>query len=97
MPGRVAHGVGDDLIARSADVCLKERRKLLLVTREMPLSRIHLQNMLLVTEAGGMICPASPHFYHQPANLQSIADTVVDRLLDHLGVEVMTHRWKEEA
>ena len=93
--GRIAHGISEDLIARSADVALKERRKLILVTREMPLSLIHLRNMVTVTEAGALVCHASPHFYHRPQSVDEVVDTVVDRVLDHLGVENATQRWKE--
>lgn len=93
--GRVAHGLSDDLISRAADVTLKERRKLILVTREMPLSLIHLKNMVAVTEAGAQVFHACPHFYHRPQTVEEVVDTVVDRVLDHLGVEFSTRRWKE--
>ncbi len=91
---RVANGFADSLITRAADVTLKERRKLLLVTRELPLSLIHLKNMTLATEAGATVFHACPHFYNRPQTPEQIADTVVDRLLDHLGVETQTARWK---
>ena len=91
--GRIAHGTSDDLICRAADVTLKERRKLLLVTREMPLSLIHLQNMVAVTEAGALVMHASPHFYHRPQSVEDVLDTVVDRVLDQLDVEHQTQRW----
>ena len=93
---RIAAGFSDGLIGRAADVCLKERRKLILVTREMPLSLVHLKNMVAATEAGAIVCHASPHFYHRPETLDAIADTVVDRVLDQLGVESNTKRWTEE-
>ena len=93
--GRIAHGLSDDLISRAADVTLKERRKLILVTREMPLSLLHLKNMVSVTEAGALIFHACPHFYHRPQSVEDVVDTVVDRVLDHLGVEIETRRWKE--
>lgn len=93
--GRIAHGTSDDLICRAADVCLKERRKLILVAREMPLSLIHLRNMQLVTEAGAVVFPACPHFYHEPKTVEEVVDTVVDRVLDHLNVDVQTRRWRE--
>jgi 4-hydroxy-3-polyprenylbenzoate decarboxylase len=73
---------------------LKERRKLLLVTREMPLSLVHLRNMVTVTEAGATVFHACPHFYHQPQSVEEVVDTVVDRLLDHLGVPHAAKRWK---
>jgi 4-hydroxy-3-polyprenylbenzoate decarboxylase len=95
--GRIAHGTSEDLIARTADVTLKERRKLLLVTREMPLSLIHLRNMTMVTEAGATVFHACPHFYHRPQTTEEVVDTVVDRVLDHLGVDVGTKRWKDET
>ena len=92
---RVANGFADSLIARAADVTLKERRKLILVTREMPLSLIHLKNMTAATEAGAQIFHACPHFYHRPQTVEEVVDTVVDRVLDHLNVENPTQRWKE--
>lgn len=92
---RVANGFADSLITRAADVCLKERRKLLLVTRELPLSLVHLRNMTLATEAGALVFHACPHFYNRPQTVEALADTVVDRVLDHLGVETRTARWKE--
>ena len=95
--GRIAHGVSDDLIARAADVCLKERRKLILVAREMPLSLIHLENMAAVTRAGALVMPACPHFYHAPATVEEVVDTVVDRILDQLDVDIETRRWQSES
>lgn len=92
---RVAQGTADSLITRAADVCLKERRKLLVVTRELPLSLIHLRNMTQLTEAGATVFHACPHFYNRPQTVEELADTVVDRILDHLGVDVQTARWKE--
>jgi 4-hydroxy-3-polyprenylbenzoate decarboxylase len=92
---RIAHGMADNLITRAADATLKERRKLILVTREMPLSLIHLKNMTAATEAGAIVCHACPHFYHRPQTVEEVLDTVVDRVLDHLGVPVETKRWKE--
>ena len=94
---RIAHGFSDGLVTRAADVCLKERRKLVLVTREMPLSLVHLKNMCAATEAGALVCHASPHFYHRPQTLDEIADTVVDRVLDYLEVENETRRWKDSS
>lgn len=95
--GRIAHGLSDDLILRSADVMLKERRRLILVPRETPLNLIHLRNLELLLLAGATILPANPSFYSRPSSLTELADTVVARVLDHLGV---THhllpRWKEE-
>ena len=91
--GRIAHGTSEDLICRAADVTIKERRKLILVTREMPLSLIHLKNMVSVTEAGALVMHASPHFYHRPQSVDDVLDTVVDRVLDQLGVVHETKRW----
>jgi flavin prenyltransferase len=93
--GRIANGISDDLISRAADVMLKERRKLILVPRETPLSLIHINNMKTVTEAGAIICPASPSFYSKPATIEELIDTVVNRVLDLAGFEVDGYRWKE--
>ena len=94
--GRIAHGVSESLILRAADVFLKERRKLILVPRETPWNLIHARNALAVMEAGAILLPASPSFYTRPANLIELADTVVWRILDQLGVNVPdARRWKE--
>jgi 4-hydroxy-3-polyprenylbenzoate decarboxylase len=94
---RIAHGVGDDLISRAADVALKERRKLVLVVRETPLSQIHLENMSTVTRAGAVVLPAAPSFYFRPTTVEALADTVVARVLDQLGVaHSLQARWGEE-
>ena len=85
--GRIAHGVADSLLTRAADVMLKERRTLILVPRETPLSAIHLENLLALTRAGAIVLPACPSFYGNPASLGDAVDTVVARVLDHLGVE----------
>lgn len=92
---RIASGISNDLITRSADVILKERRKLILMTRDTPLSLIHINNMKTVTEAGGIICPASPSFYSKPKNIEAVAATVVDRVIDLIGVESESFRWGE--
>ncbi|MDD3932393.1 MAG: UbiX family flavin prenyltransferase [Methanoculleus sp.] len=90
----VSNGLADNLIARAADVCLKERRPLLLLLREMPLSRIHLKNMLTADEAGATVMVASPPFYQHPKTIDDLVDMVVARVLDHLGVEhCLGSRW----
>ena len=85
--GKIAGGISDDLIARAADVMLKEKRGLILVPREMPFSAIHLENMLKLSHAGAVIMPPNPGFYHHPQSVQEMVDFVVARILDHLGVE----------
>jgi len=91
--GRIASGVSSDLLTRAADVILKERRKLILVPRETPFSLIHLNNMKLLTEAGAIICPASPSFYSKPATIETLAMTVVDRVLALAGFELESFNW----
>lgn len=94
--GRIANGTSDDLITRAADVMLKERRKLILVTRDMPLNLIHIRNMETITLAGGIICPACPSFYHKPKTIEEVARTVVDRVIDLVGLVQDTYRWGEK-
>jgi flavin prenyltransferase len=84
---RIATGASTNLIERAADVCLKERRKLIVVPRETPLSSIHLENMLKLTHAGAIVLPASPGFYSERDSVDRLVDFVVARILDHLGVE----------
>jgi 4-hydroxy-3-polyprenylbenzoate decarboxylase len=91
--GRIASGVSDDLVTRGADVMLKERRKLILVVRDTPYNLIHINNMKLVTEAGGIICPATPSFYSLPQSFEELAATVVDRALELAGFELKSFRW----
>lgn len=91
--GRIAAGVSDDLVTRAADVILKERRRLILVPRDTPLSLIHLRNMVTITEAGGIIAPACPSFYSKPADFEALAATVTDRVLDLAGLDLATFRW----
>ncbi len=93
--GRIASGVSNDLMTRSADVMLKERRKLVLVARETPLSLIHINNMKTVTKAGGIICPATPSFYSHPKTMEDLAQTVTNRALSLVGVEVKGYKWGE--
>lgn len=91
--GRIASGTSDDLISRAADVMLKERKKLILVTREAPLNLIHIENMKMVTLAGGIIYPASPSFYSKPSNKEELELTLVNRLLDIMGFDSEINRW----
>lgn len=91
--GRIASGISNDLITRSADVILKERRKLICVVRETPYSLIHIRNMETVALAGGIICPATPSFYSKPKTVEEVAGTVVDRVLDLAGFSIKTFRW----
>jgi len=83
--GRIAAGTSDNLLVRSADVCLKERRALVVVPREMPYNLIHLENMERVTRAGAVVIPASPQFYSRPTSIEELVDTVVAKVLKHLG------------
>lgn len=93
---RIAGGFSSDLLTRAADVMLKERRKLVIVPRETPYNLIHLENMTRLTQAGAIICPATPSFYHNPQTLEQIADTVVERVLDLAGYPAKkTKRWQE--
>jgi 4-hydroxy-3-polyprenylbenzoate decarboxylase len=92
--GRIASGVSDDLISRAADVILKERRKLILVARDTPLNLIHIRNMQTVTEAGGIICPAIPSYYSKPKTIEELAMTVVNRVIDLIGLENESYRWE---
>jgi len=91
----IAHGTSRSLIERAADVVLKERRKLILVPRETPLSLVHLRNLTLATEAGAIVLPAMPGFYHKPAKVSDLVDFVVQRILDHLDLDIaLTQRWE---
>ncbi len=90
----IANGYADNLITRTADVCLKEHRTCILVTREMPLSRIHLKNMLAADEAGATIMPACPGFYNRPETIDDLVDMVTARVLDHLAIKHhVARRW----
>jgi 4-hydroxy-3-polyprenylbenzoate decarboxylase len=89
----IAHGIGDNLIHRAADVVLKERRKLVLAVRESPLSEIHLENMLKLSRMGAVIAPPLPAFYARPASIDEMVDYSVSRILDQLGIHLDTDRW----
>ena len=91
--GRIASGLSDDLITRAADVILKERRKLICVVRETPFSLIHLRNMETITQAGGIICPASPSFYSKPRTIEEVAATVIDRVIHLAGLNIDSFTW----
>ena len=95
--GRFAHGFSEDVLLRAADVVLKEKKKLILVPRETPLNLIHVKNFELLIQAGATILPANPSFYTRPQSVEQVVDTVVARVLDHLGVaHQLVHRWKAE-
>jgi 4-hydroxy-3-polyprenylbenzoate decarboxylase len=95
--GRIAHGYSEDVLLRAADVALKERKKLILVPRETPLSLVHVKNMELLLLAGATILPANPSFYTGAKTAVELADTVVARVLDHLGIQnQLAPRWSEE-
>jgi len=93
--GRIANGTSNDLIARSADVLLKERKPLVLVLRESPYNLIHIENMRKLTLAGGIIFPASPSFYSKPSGINALVDTVTDRVLAMIGLRVNGYKWDE--
>ncbi len=95
--GRIAHGSSEDVLLRAADVVLKEKKKLILVPRETPLNLVHIRNFELLLQAGATILPANPCFYTHPKTIEEVADTVVARVLDHLGVaHKLVARWGEE-
>jgi 4-hydroxy-3-polyprenylbenzoate decarboxylase len=95
--GRIAHGFSEDVLLRAADVTLKERKQLILVPRETPLSLIHVRNFELLLQAGATILPANPSYYARPQSIEEVIDTVVARVLDHLGIpQKLAPRWQEE-
>ena len=91
--GRIAHGYSNDLISRAADVMLKEKKKLILVPREMPYNLIHIENLKLLASSGAIICPASPSFYSKPQNMDQLIDTVIDKILKLSGFSIQTFEW----
>jgi len=93
--GRIAAGTSDDLVIRAADVMMKERRRLVLVVRETPYNLVHLRAMTAVTEAGAIVCPATPSFYSRPQTLEEVAGTVVSRALELAGLDTGGYRWGE--
>lgn len=93
--GRIANGISDSLITRAADVMLKERKTLILVTRETPLNLIHIKNMETISSAGAIICPAMPSFYSKPTTIEELAMTVVNRILSLLELPNSTKAWGE--
>ena len=93
--GRIACGTSEDLIARTADVMLKERRRLIIIPRESPYNLIHINNMKNLTLAGAIICPASPSFYNNPETIEDLVMTVVERVIDLAGFESKSFRWME--
>ena len=95
--GRIANGTSDDLIARTADVMLKERRRLIIVPRETPYSLIHIDNMKKLTLAGAIICPATPSFYSNPKTIDDLVMTVIDRILDLAGFDSNGFRWMKNG
>ena len=95
--GRIATGVSNDLTTRAADVILKERRRLSLVIRDTPYNLIHINNMKTITEAGGIICPATPSFYSNPKTFEDLAATVIDRVIDLAGLNQSTYRWGDKS
>lgn len=92
--GRIAHGTAENLICRAADVMLKERKKIILALRETPYNLIHIKNMELITQSGGIICPASPSFYSNPQTINEVCATVIDRIIDLTGLKNNCFRWK---
>ena len=91
---RIASGVSNDLVTRAADVILKERRKLILINRDTPINLIHINNMKTITEAGGIIMPASPSFYSKPNNFEELAATVINRVIDLADLKKDSYRWQ---
>jgi 4-hydroxy-3-polyprenylbenzoate decarboxylase len=96
MLGRIANGISNDLMTRAADVMLKEKRTLILIPRETPLNLIHLRNLVKLSEAGAIICPAIPSFYSQPKTIEDVVKTVTDRALKIIGIDTGGYKWGSE-
>lgn len=94
--GRIANGISSDLISRSADVMLKERRMLVMAVRETPLSLIHLRNLTILSQAGATIVPASPSFYSHPRSIEQLCMTVVERIISLLGIDLPHYSWEDK-
>jgi 4-hydroxy-3-polyprenylbenzoate decarboxylase len=94
--GRIAHGISDELISRTADVMLKEERQLIVCPRELPFNQIHLKNLLALKEAGATIMATSPSFYSKPLTIKDLIGTVTSRIVDHLGLKQDIYRWGEQ-
>ena len=94
--GRLAAGVSTDLLARVADVMLKERRTLIIVPREAPVSTIHLRNMTVLSECGAIVCPASPSFYNRPGTVAAVCESVTDRIVSLLGLDPGSREWGKD-
>lgn len=94
--GKLAHGIGDSLLARAADVTLKERRRLVVVPRETPMHAVHFRNQAALSDLGAVVLPANPGFYLKPRTIEDLVDTVLARVLDHLGLDhPVSRRWRE--
>lgn len=95
LVARIASGISNDLISRAADVILKEKRKLICVVRETPYNLIHIRNMETITQAGGIICPASPSFYSKPKTIEEAVATVIDRVINLAGLNIDSYSWPQ--
>ncbi len=94
--GKIAHGIGDSLLTRAADVTLKERRRLIVVPRETPMHAGHFHNQKLLSEMGAVVLPANPSFYLKPKSIEDLVDTVLARVMDHMGLDhPVSRRWKD--
>ncbi len=93
--GRIANGISNNLISRAADVIIKERKKLIVVPRETPFSSIHLNNLKIISDNGAIVIPANPSFYHKPQTITEIIDTVVDKVIEHIGFSSDAKEWGE--